>query len=482
MPSSRTLDSNNRGANWVLALTSIASLMVALDALVVSTALTTIRRDLHASLAGLEWTVNAYVLSLAVLLMTGAALGDRLGRKRLFRLGMGLFVVGSAACALAQSIGWLIAARAIQGAGAAVMMPLALALLSAAFPPEGRARALGIFGAVTGLGIVLGPLVGGAAVQGISWPWIFWLNVPIGIVTVALARGRIDESYGPDTALDLPGLALVTGGALGIVWALVRGNSVGWGTVEVVAALAAGIALALAFIGWELRAPRPMLPMGLFRSRPFTAGNASIFALWAAALSSVFFMAQFLQIGLHYDAFATGLRLMPWGAAIFVAAPMAGAWIRRVGERPFIVGGSLLGAAGMAWIALIAKPALPYWQLVTPLVITGLGMSMVIPATQSAVMSHVAPQNIGKASGTFTTLRQLGGAFGVAIAVAAFAGAGGYESAQAFSDGFSAALGVSAALAFAAAIVGLLAPGRPQAAPAWVPREASDAEVVELSI
>ena len=200
MPTSRTADSNNRRATWVLVLTSMASLMVALDVLVVSTALSTIRVQLHASLGDLEWTVNAYVLSLAVLLMTGAALGDRLGRKRLFIAGMGLFAAGSAAAALAQSIAWLIAARAVQGAGAAVMMPLALALLSAAFPPEQRAKALGVFGAITGLGIVLGPLVGGAAVQGISWPWIFWINVPIGLVTIALSQRHISESVGPDTA------------------------------------------------------------------------------------------------------------------------------------------------------------------------------------------------------------------------------------------------------------------------------------------
>jgi EmrB/QacA subfamily drug resistance transporter len=432
--------------------------MVALDALVVSTALSTIRLQLHASLADLEWTVNAYVLSLAVLLMTGAALGDRLGRKRLFVAGMALFTAGSAACALAQSVAWLIAARAVQGAGAAVMMPLALALLSAAFPPERRAKALGIFGAVTGLGIVLGPLVGGAAVQGLSWPWIFWINVPIGLATLVFAKRRIRESFGPDTALDIPGLALVTAGALGIVWALVRGNSVGWSSSEIVTALFVGVSAFTAFVVWELRATAPMLPMRLFRTRPFSAGNAAIFILWGAALGSVFFMAQFLQIALHYDALGTGLRLMPWGAAIFVAAPMAGSLITRVGERPFVVGGLLLAAAGMGWLALIAKPNLPYWQMVAPLVISGLGMSMTIPATQSAVMSHVEPEHIGKASGTFTTLRQLGGAFGLASAVAVFASFGGYQSARAFSDGFGPALGVCAALALAGALAGIFLP------------------------
>jgi EmrB/QacA subfamily drug resistance transporter len=413
---------------WVLGLTSVASLMVAVDVLVVSTALSTIRVRLHASLAGLEWTVNAYVLSLAVLLMTGAALGDRLGRRRLFTAGIGLFTAGSAACALAPNIGWLTAARAVQGAGAAVMLPVGLALLGAAFPPLQRPKALGIFGAVSGLGIVLGPLVGGAVVQGISWPWIFWVNVPVGLATIALTRARIGESFGPDSALDLPGLVLVTGGAFGLVWGLVRGNSAGWGSAEVLAALAAGVALIVAFIGWELRARQPMLPMRLFRSPPFASGNAAIFFLWGSALGSVFFLAQFLQIGLHYTPLAAGVRLMPWGAAVFIAAPAAGARIRRTGERPFLTGGLLLAATGAAWLALSARPQLAYWQLLVPLVLTGLGFSAAIPAAQSSVLSHLAPQHIGKASGTFTMVRQLGGALGIALAVAVFARQGSYAS------------------------------------------------------
>src|SRR6516225_9136060 len=440
---------------WVLALTSVSSLMVALDALVVTTALPVIRVRLHASLAELEWTVNAYVLSLAVLLMTGAALGDRFGRRRMFAAGMGLFTAASAACALAPDIGWLIVARAVQGAGAAVMLPVGLALLSAGFPPEQRPRALGIFGAVTGLGVVLGPLAGGAVVQGISWPWIFWINVPIGLATIALTQARVGESFGPNSALDLPGLVLITGGAFGIVWALVRGNSADWGSAEVIGALAAGAALLVAFIAWELRARQPMLPMRLFGSRAFSAGNAAIFFLWGSALGSVFFLAQFLQIGLHYTPLAAGARLMPWGAAVFIAAPAAGARIRRTG-------GLLLAAAGAAWLALAAKPHLAYWQLLVPLVLTGLGFSAAIPAAQSSVLSHVAPQHIGKASGTFTMVRQLGGALGIALAVAVFARQGSYASPQAFSAGYGPALGICAALALAGSVAGLLAPSRPR--------------------
>src|SRR5262249_51009772 len=367
---------------------------------------------------------------------------------------------------LAPGIGWLIAARAVQGAGAAVMLPLGLALLGAGFPPQQRPKALGIFGAVTGLGVVLGPLVGGAVVQGISWPWIFWINVPVGLATIALTRARVGESFGPDSALDLPalarpGLSLVTGGSFGLVWALVRGTAAGWGPTEVITALAAGAALLIAFIARELRAAQPMLPMGLFRSQPFAAGNAAIFFLWGSALGAVFFLAQFLQLALHYSPLAAGVRLMPWGAAVFAAAPIAGARIRRTGERPFLTGGLLLAAAGAAWLALAAKPDLAYWQLTVPLILTGLGFSAALPAAQSSVLSHVAPQHIGKASGTFTMLRQLGGAFGVALAVAVFAGQGSYASAQAFSAGYGPALGSCAALAVAGALAGLLAPARP---------------------
>ncbi len=239
---------------WVLALTGIGSLMVALDTLVVSTALSTIRVDLHASIEELEWTVNAYALSFAVLMLTGSALGDRFGRRRMFAAGLGVFALASAACALAPGVGWLIAARAVQGIGAALVTPLALAILSAAFPPERRGAAIGIFSAITGLAVASGPFVGGAVVEGIDWTWIFWLNVPIGLLAIPFVLRQIDESFGEDTSLDVPGLALVTGAALGIVWGLVRSNAAAWGSVEVVAALAGGAILLAAFVAWELRA------------------------------------------------------------------------------------------------------------------------------------------------------------------------------------------------------------------------------------
>ena len=450
-----------RAQGWALALASVASFMVVLDLLVVATALPTIRRDLGASIGQLEWTVNAYTLAFAVLLMTAAAVGDRFGRRRVFAVGLGVFAAGSAACALAPGAGALIAARAVQGVGAAMVMPLALALLNAAVPAERRGWAMGIFGSVTALGVVVGPLLGGAITQGIAWPWIFWLNVPVGLLTIPLAVRHLDESYGPRAALDLPGVALGTGAALGLVWGLVRGSSAGWTSPEVAGTLAAGVTAAVAFTAWELRARAPMLPMRLFAIRGFSVGNAVTFLMNASITGAVFFMAQFLQAGLGQDPLGAGLRLLPWGVAPFLIAPRAGKLADRIGERPLVVSGLLLQAAGFAWIAVIASPALAYPAMVAPMMISGAGLGLAVPAVTKAVVGSVPRADIGKASGSFSMMRQLGGAFGVAILAAVFAAAGGYASAVTFSDGFAPAVAAAAGLALAGALAGLALPGRP---------------------
>jgi EmrB/QacA subfamily drug resistance transporter len=449
--------------------------MAALDTLVVSTALSTIRLDLGAAIDQLEWTVNAYNVSFAVLLMTAAALGDRLGRRRMFAAGIGLFALASAACAVAPTIGWLIAARAVQGIGAALITTLAFALVSAAFPPDRRGSALGIFFALVGLAVASGPLIGGAITEGIAWQWIFWLNVPIGLLLVPLVLARIPESFGSDSGLDIRGLALVTGGVLGLVWGLVRGNIAGWGSVEVVAALAGGALLLVAFVAWELRAREPMLPMRFFRSRAFSAPNAAIFFAVGSLFCGVFFLAQFMQTGLGYGPLDAGLRLLPWTATLFFVAPVAGALVDRFGERPFMVAGPLLQAAGMAWIALIADAGMAYGELVPPLIVAGVGISMSFPAAQNSVVGAVPAEAIGKAAGTNTTMRELGGVFGIAISVAVFAGAGSYASPEAFSDGFVAAMGVSAGLSLLAALAGSALPTRRKAAAADLPVTAKPA-------
>jgi EmrB/QacA subfamily drug resistance transporter len=382
--------------------------------------------------------------------------------------GLALFVAASAACALAGSVGALIAARAVQGAGAAVIAPASLALLSAAFPPEARGRALGIFGGITGLAVVAGPVVGGAVTQGLAWQWIFWLNVPIGLAAIPFVLARMDESFGPRAALDAPGLSLVTAAALGIVWGLVRGNTAGWGSVEVVATLAAGSLSAILFVLWELRAREPMLPMRLFRSRAFAAGNAASLLMFGALFSAVFFMAQFQQTALGQSPLQAGLRLIPWTGTVFIVAPIAGAMVDRIGERPLIVSGLLMQGAGLAWVAVLARTGLPYREMVPPLILAGVGISMAIPATQNSVMNAVAPTELGKASGTFSAMRQLGGAFGLAIAVAVFAGTGSYSSPSAFSAGFGPALAVSAGLSVCGALAGmsLRVPGVARVVPA----------------
>jgi EmrB/QacA subfamily drug resistance transporter len=449
---------------WVLALASLASFMISLDSQVVTLALSTIRLDLGASIEQLEWTLNAYILSFAVLLLTGAAFGDRFGRRRMFVAGLALFVAASVACALAGSVGWLIAARALQGAGGALVIPLAMALLSAAIPREERAKALGIFSGVSGLALIAGPIVGGTITAGLAWQWIFWLNLPIGLILIPLAISRLPESFGSDSSLDIPGLALVTGTAFGAVWGLMRGNSEGWASAEVVGTLATGVMLAVAFVAWEWRARAPMVPMRFFRSRAFSAGNASGFFLFATVYGALFFMSQFLQTAQGHGPLAAGLRLLPWTATLFVVAPIAGALVNRIGERPLVAGGLFLQAVGMAWIGLIAAPDLAYANLVAPLILSGAGVSMAMPAAQNAVLSSVAGNEIGKASGTFNMLRFLGGVFGIAILVAVFAGNGSFDSPKTFSAGFAPAIGVCAALSLLGAIAGMWLPGRREVA------------------
>ena len=445
---------------WVLALTAMASFMMILDAMVVATALATIRLDLGASIEALEWTVNAYNLSFATLLLTGAALGDRFGRRRMFLTGLTLFVAASVACALAPNTAWLIAGRAAQGACAALVMPLAMALLSAAFPPQERAKALGIFGGLTGLALIAGPVIGGAIAEGLAWQWIFWINLPIGLAVIPLARLRITESHGPGTAIDIQGVVLVTGAALTAVWGLMRANQAGWSGVEVLAALAAGLVLAFAFVRWELRAPAPMVPMRFFRARRFASGIAASVLFYAAMYGVLFFLPQFFQIAQANAPLATGLRLLPWTATLFVVGPIAGSLVNRFGERRLIVVGLTLQAFGMAWISLIATPDLAYANFIVPMVLAGSGVSMAMPAAQNAVLGSVARAEIGQASGIFNMFRFLGGASGIAIAGAVFAATGSYASPQTFSDGFVAALGAAAVLSLLGALAALWQPAR----------------------
>ena len=454
------MTSNRTTQRWILALTSLGSFLVVLDMLVVATALTTIHRDLGASMQDLEWTVNAYTLSFAVLLMSAAAVGDRYGRRGGYAAGLALFAAASAACALSTNVGMLIAARAVQGVGAALVMPLALSLLNAAFPAQQRGRAMGVYGSVTGLAAALGPVVGGAVTQALAWQWIFWINVPIAVAAIPLVLTKIPASRVPGAAIDLPGMGLAGVAALGFAWALVRASSAGWGSIEVIATISAGVAGALAFIAWETKTGRAMLPMRLFAARGFSAGNVAIFCLNASLAGAVFFVAQFLQTGLGHDPLAAGLRLLPWGIAPLLVAPRAGALADRIGERPLVVTGLVLQAAGMAWMAVTTSPTVPYLWLAAPMSLAGVGFSLALPPLTKAVIGSVPVGDIGKATGAFTTMRQLGGAFGVAILAVAFAAGGRYTSGPAFTDGYAHAMLLAAGLAVVAALAGARLPAR----------------------
>jgi EmrB/QacA subfamily drug resistance transporter len=443
---------------WTFAITSAALFMASLDNLVVTTALPSIRAHLHASLAGLQWTVNAYTLTFAVLLLTGATLGERYGRRRMFVVGLGVFTAGSAAAALAPSIGLLIAARAVQGVGAAMLIPLTLTLLSAAVAPERRGVALGAWGAVGGLAIAIGPLVGGAVVQGASWQWIFWLNVPIGLAVLPFAWTRLTESYGPATRLDLPGLALASLGLFGIVLGVVRGNDHGWTSLTVLPPMVLGGLLVAAFVAWELRAPEPMLPLHMFRSRAFTVTNVASLLMFLGMFGSIFLLAQFLQVVQHYSPLQAGLRTLPWTGMPVLVAPVAGALSDRIGGRPLLVAGLALQAIGLGWLSAVTSPTVAYPTLVPAFIVAGVGMSLFFAPVANVVLSSVRRDQEGIASGANNAIRELGGVFGIAILGAVFSGHGGYASGQAFVSGLSWALWVGAAAVAVAAGAALLLP------------------------
>ncbi|HEX4660892.1 MAG TPA: DHA2 family efflux MFS transporter permease subunit [Streptosporangiaceae bacterium] len=450
---------------WTFAITSAALFMASLDNLVVTTALPSIRAHLHASLAGLQWTVNAYTLTFAVLLLTGATLGERYGRRRMFVVGLGLFTLGSAAAALAPSIGLLVAARAVQGVGAAVLIPLTLTLLSAAVTPERRGLALGAWGAVGGLAIAIGPLVGGAVVEGASWQWIFWLNVPIGLAVLPLAWTRLTESYGPATRLDLPGLVLASLGLFGIVLGVVRGNDHGWASMTVLPPLVAGGLLVAAFVAWEIRAPEPMLPLHMFRSRGFTVTNLASLLMFLGMFGSIFLLAQFLQVVQHYSPLQAGLRTLPWTGMPVLVAPVAGALSDRIGGRPLLVAGLAMQAVGLGWLAAVISPTVAYLTLVPAFIVTGVGMSLFFAPVANVVLASVRRVQEGIASGANNAIRELGGVFGIAILGAVFSAHGGYSTGQAFVSGLTPAVWVGAAAVAVAAGAALLLP-RLRTAPA----------------
>jgi EmrB/QacA subfamily drug resistance transporter len=461
---------------WTFAISSIALFMAALDNLVVTTALPVIRSSFNASLGELEWIVNAYTLTFAVLLLTGAALGDRFGRKRLFIIGLVVFTAGSAVAALSSTVTVLIVARAIQGLGGAIITPLSLTILSAAVPKERRAVALGAWGGIAGLAIAIGPLVGGAISEGLAWQAIFWINVPIGLLTIPMALTRLTETRGPSSRLDLPGLGIVSAGLFAIVWGLVRGNELGWTSTEIVASLGAGLVLIAAFVGWEMRAAEPMIPLRFFRSRSFTAANVVSLLMTFGMFGSIFLLAQFFQVVQHYSPFQAGLRTLPWTIMPVFVAPIAGLVSSRTGTRPLLVLGMSLQAIALAWLSVVTTPTVEYVAIIPAFIMAGIGMGLFFAPIANVVLSAVRPEEEGKASGANNAIRELGGVFGVAVLASIFAANGSYVSAVSFVDGMIPALRVGAVVVAFGAVAALALGGRVRLPAAEIAGGRSDLE------
>jgi EmrB/QacA subfamily drug resistance transporter len=454
----------NRRLGWVVAVTSTAYFMVVLDSVVVITALPRMQRDLHVGLSSLQWTLNAYGIAFAAGIITAAALGDRFGRRKVFTIGLVLFTVASVACAVAPDLSELIAARTVQGLGGAVVLPLSLTILTAAFPIERRGMIVGIYGGLAGLAVAMGPIVGGALTQSIDWHWIFWINVPIGAIAVLLGVRLLPESYGAPERLDLVGAGIVTAGVVALVWALTRATTVGWASAETVGSLATGILLLSAFLWWEYRVAEPMVPLRLLAVRDFAIGNVTTFLMSGAIFAGGLLVTEEFQLARHFSPVGAGLRLLPFFATPMIVSPVAGALSDRIGRRPIIVVGLSLLTAGFVWVAWRGSLRTSWIELVIALLIAGVGISMALPTVPTAVLSAVAPHEMGKASGINYMAQRFGAVFAVAIGSTIFATYGGLGSPAAVTAGFKPALWACSIFAGLGALAAMAMSARPKPA------------------
>ncbi|WP_067829595.1 MFS transporter [Nocardia inohanensis] len=453
-------DTRRKPLAAVIAAVGIPMFMVTLDNLVVTNALPVIKTELGASLSDLQWFVNAYALSFAALMLTASALGDRIGRRRVFLFGIALFTTASAACAVATEPWMLIAARAVQGFGAAAVMPLSLPLLSAAVPAKMRSAAIGIWGGISGLGVALGPVVGGAVVDGLSWQWIFWLNVPIGILALPFAARILGESFGDARRLDILGVLLSAGGVLAVVWGVIHGSDDGWTSAGVLGGLLGGAALLVAFVVWEWRSPEPMLPLRLFRSRGFSTINVIMITFSMGAFGSIFLLAQYFQVVRGYTPLESGIRTLPWTLAPMFVAPLAGFVVDKVGPRVLVGVGQLFLAVALGWMALITSVDVSYNSFLLPFVLGGIGMGLTFAPSSTVIMASSAPADQGMASGANNTIREVGVALGISVLASVFSSYGAYLTPQSYVDGLRPAVAVGAAIVAVGALVALLLPGR----------------------
>ncbi|SEJ09071.1 DHA2 family efflux MFS transporter permease subunit [Demequina mangrovi] len=444
----------------VILAASIPAFMASLDNLVVTNALPVLATDLDATLEQLQWFINGYSLAFASMILMAVALGDRFGRRRTFQGGIVLFTFASILCALAPTAEALIAARVLQGIGGAALMPLSLAILSTNVSAKMRPLAIGIWGGVAGLGVAVGPLIGGAVVEGLTWHAIFWLNVPVGVVAIVLIRAFLTESRGDAVRLDLVGLGLGMAAVFGLVFGIVRGNDAGWTSAQVLAGLIGGGVLLFAFLAWENRVRDPLLPLGLFRDRSFSVANAVGLMFSVGIFGAVFILIQFLQVVQGKSPLEAGAMTMPWTMAPLFVAPLTGIIAPRVGTRVLVTAGVASQAAGLAWIGVALDPAVDYWTLVPGFVLCGVGMGLVFAPLATAVLAHMRDEDHAKASGTNATVREIGVALGIAVLTAVFTGVGGELTPTGYTDAAQTAVLWGAGILAVTTAVAMLLPSR----------------------
>ncbi|HEX4058453.1 MAG TPA: MFS transporter [Galbitalea sp.] len=437
---------------------SIPMFMASLDNLVVTNALPVIHRDLNASVEQLQWLVNAYTLSFATFILLSVALGDRFGRRTVFAIGITIFTLASVAAGFSTDPAQLIAARAVQGIGGAALLPLSLTLLAGSVAPRLRPLAIGIWGGVAGLGVALGPLIGGAVVQGWDWQAIFWINIPVGIISVPLVLIALPNSFGARVRADIVGVALVGLGVLGVVFGIVRGNDAGWHSAQVLTGLIGGGILLLAFLWWETRTKAPLIPLGLFRDRSFSVANLVGFGFSFGMFGSIFILIQFLQVVKGATPLEAAFQTTPWTMAPMIVAPLAGFVAPRVGTRILITAGLVFQATALFWLAAAMSPTVAYTTMLGPFILAGIGMGLVFSPSSTAVLATMHEQDRAKASGVNSTLREIGIALGVAVLTAVFTGANGQLTPTGYVHAAVPAVLVGAAVVAATALVSLALP------------------------
>ncbi len=443
---------------WVFAIVSLALFMGMLDNLVVTTALSSIQKSLHASVADLEWTINAYTLAFTILMIPAAALGDRIGHRTVLLAGVALFTLGSVGSALSTTGTTLALARAVQGVGGAAITPLTLTILVRAFPERQRAAALGLWSGVSGLGLAMGPLIGGIIVNGLAWNAVFWVNVPIGALLLVLGAWQLPNTRGVKQPFDYLGSVLVGLGLLGVVYGLIRGNSLGWTSPQILAALIGGGVGLAAFVVRERFARAPMLSLSLFRSRGFSVANVVGFVMSFGMFGIIWLITLYIQQVQGASPLRAGLETMPWTGTIMLTAPLAGILAGRVGSRPLVVMGMAAQAIALARIAAISTPTTPYADLLPAFILGGLGMGLSFAPLSAAVMYRLGEDRQGQASSAYNTIRELGGVFGISVLGAIFQHI--VTGPTLFMTGFHTAVVAGACILAGGTGLALLLPGR----------------------